>query len=552
MATEHTDSLEYRYMNAKNIEDWMLNTIAENLNTTCDQVRRDAPFTSLGLDSLRLLELSGDLAEFIDCDIPVTLLWEFPTIDSLSQELEALTIEQDEAGCQALAPRDQAQPLTFSQERIWNFANHDKQGDGNNIFECWKLSGALNIVAFTQSISAIIERHEILRTTFQIQQSSPVQMVQAFRAAPILNHDLSNENDPEASADEALNVIKKQPVYIQGEELFHVFLYKLSDTSHRVAFRFHHLVYDAISLEIFYKELNANHNALIAKAPLPEHSPTLAVFDFAQRQRARLATDTEAFSKMLNWWIECWTKPPASKRLKFPARRRKEHTLQGDEPSFYISEIPQPLLLQARELSAQTHATEYTILFAAYIGLLYSYGNRGTITMGSYISDRSESSVQKSIGFFINLLALRIDLNSKPNGLSIIESCRSCISDSTIHQELPFEMLAVALKERGYKRPRIETIFQKIPLLTDSLQLAELEIQRWTSSKPPPNTWGLTMDILEGTNGRLSARFRFDPRHYQPVKVEHMLKEYFDILEQIVTQPEKPIPSLKRFGLFSK
>lgn len=535
-------------MKAEIIAKWMLNTITETLQVSSDKIPLDAPLASLGLDSIRLLELSGELAEFIDCDIPATMLWEFPTIKDLSRELAMLTKNATKLANTPVAGRDFPQALSFSQERVWKYANHKAEGDYNNIFENWKIRGPLNVSVIQRSLLAIVERHEILRTTFTMRDGTPAQIIRPFTIAPLTTADLSTEANPIRAVNKRLNELQHQGVNTQGDDLFHVFLFTLSDSEYRLVIRFHHLLYDATSLKIFYKELNENYNSLLHKDSLVERKPISQVIDFAQRQRNRFSNNPRKTSSSEDWWIEHWTNNPAAKRLKIPARRLtriKKHSTKT--PTFFERSISPELLEGVKALNAQHGATEYTILMAAFVSLLYAHGNRKALTIATYYSDRSETTVQQSIGFFINLLAFRFNFVGKQTGLSIIKNCKNILSNCAIHQELPYEMLIKKLVALGHKPPKIDVIFQKIPSLKNSLTLSQLQNDRWESEGTHNNTWGLTVDILESDNGSLSARFRFDPYRYQPPKVEQLLEQYLVVLEHIVTSPEGQIPDFKKF-----
>lgn len=538
-------------MKAEMIESWMLRTITETLQASSNEIPLDAPLTSLGLDSVRLLELAGELAEFIDCDIPTTMLWQFPTIKDLSRELAAISSDNTELANTAVANRDSPQLLSFSQERVWNYANHTAEGDYNNIFENWEIRGTLNVPVLQQSLSAIVQRHEILRTTFSMHEGAPAQSIRPFTIAPLTTVDLSTEASPIEAANKRLNELQHQGVNTQGDGLFHVFLFTLSDSEYRIVIRFHHLLYDAASLAIFYKELNENYNSLLNQDLLIDRRQISQVIDFARRQRDRFSNDRGKTSSSEDWWIEHWTNHPTAKRLKLPALRRtpvEKHSTKP--PTLFERSIPSELLEGVKALSTQHGATEYTILLSAFVSLLYAHGNLKTLTIATYSSDRSETAAQQSIGFFINLLAFRFNFVGKQTGLSIIENCQATLSNCAIHQELPFEMLVEKLEALGHKRPRLDVIFQKIPSLKNSLSLSQLQNDRWESEGTLNNTWGLTVDIVESDNGSLSARFRFNPNRYQPSKVEQLLEQYLEILEGIVTSPEGQIPVFKKFKLF--
>ena len=94
-------------------------------------------------------------------------------------------------------------------------------------------------------------------------EGAPAQSIRPLTIAPLTTVDLSTEARPIEAANKRLSELQHQGVNTQGDDLFHVFLFTLSDSEYRIVFRFHHLLYDAASLAIFYKELNENYNSLL-------------------------------------------------------------------------------------------------------------------------------------------------------------------------------------------------------------------------------------------------------------------------------------------------
>lgn len=536
-------------MNADTIEAWMTQNIAEALQCPEASLDRELPLTALGLDSVSILGLAGELAEFTQQDIQVSLVWEYPTIASLSAQLATLVAEQSTPqNSTDIALQDA--PLSFSQERVWRYANHSDDGDHNLVNESWILRGPLVRDAFFDSLTDLVTRHAILRTSFSVIDGIPLQSVRPEVTPPVTEYDYSEVADPIAQAEQMLEQLKQQSVSLRGQELFQVHLFKINDLEHRILFRLHHLIYDATSLGIFYQELRLNYNARQKGDAIPAHPKSLPVIEFAQRQRQRLAKDSENYQKMESWWQQRWTQEPFPQRLKhLPKVPKHTQVVTVASQSAFTEALPSALIKAVQDRAKANGVTEYMVYFGGFIALLHAYGHRSPFTIGSYFSDRSDPAVRNTIGFFINLLALRIETEGRVDGRSVIETSRRALSDSTIHQEFPFELLAETLESSGRKRPRIDVIFQKIPSLMNALQLEHLETIRWGDLNAFRNVWGMTVDILETGNTR-SVRIRFDSKRYIASRVERMLHDYMKILEQIATQPDQRISKVKRFWLF--
>jgi thioesterase domain-containing protein/acyl carrier protein len=69
------------------VQEWLVVNIATACQVPADEIDVQLPLTSLGLESLTLFTLAGELASWLDRDIPTTLLWEYPTIADIAEHL---------------------------------------------------------------------------------------------------------------------------------------------------------------------------------------------------------------------------------------------------------------------------------------------------------------------------------------------------------------------------------------------------------------------------------------------------------------------------------
>ena len=128
-------------MNAVTIEEWLVAKVAAALGIPRQDVDRTVSFVGMGMDSLTFLTITGELAEWLNVDLPVQLIWEFPTIETRRAYLSASGDDVHLAPIPRI-PRGQPMQLSFSQERTWRHAN--KQGDNNIISEQWMVKGDLD------------------------------------------------------------------------------------------------------------------------------------------------------------------------------------------------------------------------------------------------------------------------------------------------------------------------------------------------------------------------------------------------------------------------
>ena len=524
-------------MNADALEAWIITKIARELKMDAGQVGRTVLFTSHGLDSLALLTLTGELAEMLGRDLPTTLVWEYPTIELLARHLAAPTDASDDVSIPR-APRDQPIPLSFAQERMWRLARKDEVGDSNVMLPRFLLNGSLNVDALVRSFTELIRRHEILRTTFETSNEQPVQVVHPPCDAVVSFFDLTGEPDPAA---EALRLVRNdaaQPMHLERGPLLRMTVLRLGPSEHRLAILIHHLLFDGSSMRTFYAELRAIYTAFCdgAAPALPE--VTLQMADFAAWQRNRLRWDGAVFQGHLAWWRDYWS-GPLPPPFKLPFRRPRRIAVPEGAKSFLTWEIPPGLVEQIRTLGRREGATNYMLLLAAFQVVLYQVTGQPEFVLHTYVSDRSRQSSADSLGFFVNVLALRAYMGGQRTFLDVLRQVRGLVQDVSVRQELPFEELTRALQAEGCTLPPVQVIFQLLSASGASLELPGLEIQPWREGMSWPGQ-GFSLTVTEHSAG-LRATLNFDLGLYDAAGPAEMMAQYRTLLESIVAEPNHPI-----------
>lgn len=535
-------------MQAVEIENWIVTRIATELDVPKDTIDRDTALTSLGLDSISMLSLAGELAEYTNIEIQVSFIWEFPTIASLSKAITARAVYDTNQTTSPTACRAAPLPLTHAQLRVWKYANHAPAGDANTILHCWKLQGTLDVGTLESSLNAIISRHEILRTSFTTHEGEPAQIVHPPQDRPLTVVDFTQESQPTEAALRALRQEEKATMQIEGGQLFQVRLHKLSENEHHLLFKLHHLLYDANSLVILYTQLSDFYNTngqAVRDLPLP-----MQVVDYATWQREHLDKTGDAYQKMLKWWLTHWSAAPRAQKLTLPCKRKHIAPSAATSDNEITASIPDQQFSQIQALTTQAGTTSFVILFAVFNALLYILTRNKIITSGVYVSDRNKSAVNQSMGFFVNLLALKTPINEQPTLLSLIHTVDQTLAECSVHQQLPFETLVEELEAIGQKRPRVEVIFQQMPAIGSQLNLRDILAEKWDQATPNNTLWGLTVDILTKPD-ELGIRVRFDPTRYERSKVNKMLEQYLTLIEKLTDTPDLIITPKGRFNFWT-
>jgi hypothetical protein len=431
-------------------------------------------------------------------------------------------------------------PLSFAQQRLWFL---DKLEPGSPVYNlpiAVRLQGGLNIAALTGSINEIVRRHEALRTVFAAADGEPFQEIVPTLTVRLPVVDLQHfpgEQRVAVAQQQALEEAYR-PFDLATGPLLRAALLRLSPEEHLLVLTFHHIVSDAWSLDVLFRELAALYEAfcLGKPSPLPELPVQYADFTVWQRQ---WLTGGVLESQLSYWRSQLGGSLPA---LELPCDfpRPAVQDYRGASQSLVL---PAELTRSLKALSRDCGCTLFMTLLAAFKTLLYRYTGLEDITVGTPIAGRNLGEIEGLIGFFLNTLVLRTQLSGNPTFQELLKRVRLVTLGAYAHQDLPFEKLVEELQpERSLNRhPLFDIMLNfytapgqscQLPGLTLSFQdLPELE-----------SKFSMTL-YVEDRAGELHLNLVYQQALFSAERMASTLAQFRYLLEQAVADPHKPIRS---------
>ena len=432
-------------------------------------------------------------------------------------------------------------PLSYAQSRLWFLEQLESESGVYNTGGAVRLVGVLDVAALTASLNGIVQRHEILRTTFAIADGQPVQVIAPTLTITLPVIDLQQLPDQEREEEVKRLAIKEadRPFDLTKGPLIRVTLLKLGQTEHILLLTMHHIVFDGWSREILVRELATLYeNFSRGKySPLPELSIQYA--DFAHWQRQRLPG--EVLDRQLTYWKQKLADAPTVLELPTDRPRPAVQTFRGSTQFFELS----PRLTQKlKQLSQKQGVTLFMTLLAAFQTLLYRYTNQKDICIGSPIANRNCHQIEPLIGFFVNTLVLRTDLSGNPSFQQLLERVRQVALDAYAHQDLPFEVLMEQLQpDRSLSyTPLFQVMFSlenapSEPFALPGLTFDPLEIDTGVAK------FDLTLSMEETQQG-LEGRLEYNTDLFDADRMTRTIEHWQNLLEGIVASPEQRISEL--------
>ena len=370
-------------------------------------------FFDLGGHSLLATQLISRLRDTFCVEFPLRDLFESPTVAGLSERLEAF-LRTELLVVPPLLPVERFGEMlvSFAQARLWFLEQLEPGSSAYNIPAAVRLTGSLDVAVLEQNLNEIVQRHEVLRTTFGMVSGEPRQVIAPALALTLRWVDLRDlpEAQQEIQVDRLATEEAQQPFDLAKGPLLRATLLHLGEAEHVLLLTMHHIVSDGWSMGVLIRELAALYQAFSTGKPSPLPQLPIQYADFAHWQRQWL--QGEVLAAQLSYWQQQLTGAPALLELPTDRPRSAIQTFRG---ATQFLALPEPLTQKLKTLSQRSGVTLFMTLLAAFQTLLYRYTGQEDICIGSPIANRNRSETEELIGFFVNTLVLRTDMSENPS-----------------------------------------------------------------------------------------------------------------------------------------
>src|SRR5579885_1991652 len=470
-----------------------------------------------------------------------------------SEDMELLRYFIEEAGLlldtqTSISKRPPAAtaPLSFAQRRLWFLSQLEPDKPIYNVRFMARIRGPLRLGAFQASLSLVIQRHEILRTTFAFDGYEPVQVIHPSVEIFFPLVDLSGlpEAERQSHLHHLVQAETRGAFHLEQGPLLRGLLLRLHAEEHIFFLKLHHIITDGWSRGIFLREVGSVYEAFLAGRPSPLPELPIQYADFAVWQRQQL--QEKRLASLQDYWCQRLAGAPPLLELPLDHPRPPIQRYAG---AVFSTSFSLDLSNALKTFSQQEGVTLFMTLLAAFKTLLLRLSGQEDIVIGAFIANRTHKELENLIGFFVNTLVLRTDLTGNPTFRELLQRVRQTALAAYDHQDYPFEMLVEALQpERNLSyHPLIQVMFQLDNTPFPSLKVADLSLESAEFDKET-SPFDLAFLLSEMDQG-LSAQVEYNTDLFERMTIMRMLAQFQMVLESIVATPSlrlSDIPLLSR------
>ncbi|RIK58071.1 MAG: non-ribosomal peptide synthetase, partial [Nitrospira sp.] len=442
-----------------------------------------------------------------------------------------------------LMPHEQTQdpeqylfPMSFGQRRLWFLSQLEPESASYNTAIAVRMKGLVDRRVLLDCFNRIVERHEVLRTTFTSDNGEPVQIIAAEGRVTLEDGVVSS--DPVAIAAAARQEARR-PFDLRRGPLLRLRLLDIAEDDHLLVVTLHHIVCDGWSAQILAREFGQLYVEAVEGIGAALPALPIQYADYAEWQRGWL--QGEVLDRHLTYWKRQLAGDLPVVELPADHPRGAVQTSSG---SRYAFTLPRAVADGLRELSRRHNVTLFMTLLAAFQTWLMRYTGVEDVCVGTPIACRTKRETEDLIGFFANTLVLRTDLSQDPTFLGLLERVREVVIGAQEHQELPFEELVDALKPARVlsHSPLFQVLFALQTTLAEAVRLPGLQVDI-TEVDAAAAKFDLSLDMAETETG-LEGAFEYNTDLFDAATIARMAGHFQTLVAGIAETPGRRLSEL--------
>jgi amino acid adenylation domain-containing protein len=507
-----------------------------------EHVGRHDHFFALGGHSLLAVHVVSRMRRVLGVELALGAVFEHPVLADLARVVggahrsDLPPIERVERGGDL--------PVSYAQRRLWYLEQLGGLGGAYHISKRTLLRGTLDPAALRRALDALVARHEPLRTTFATADGEPAQRIAPAETSTfaLREHDLREHPDRQSALGRLMAAEASAPFDLERGPLIRGWLARLAEDEHVLLVTMHHIISDAWSISVFTHELSVLYTAFSHGAANPLPALEVQYVDYAAWQRRWVEGDV--LQRQAAHWRENLAGAPELLALPTDRARPARQDRAGDAVAVAFGEA---LTAGLKTLSRRHGVTLHMTVLAAWATVLGRLANQRDLVIGTSTANRGREEIEGLIGFFVNALALRVDLGGSPTVAELLRRVKAVALAAQEHQDIPFDQVVEVVNPP--RSHAYSPLFQAQFVWQSTLQRRRLELPGVRLEPVGDGTAPTTakfdlMLILGEAGGSIVGSLTYATSLYERATIERQLAYLERVLEQMAADDAVPIASL--------
>ncbi|MBK8021010.1 MAG: amino acid adenylation domain-containing protein [Chloroflexi bacterium] len=396
-----------------------------------------------------------------------------------------------------------------------------------HMVDAYRARGTIHVDRLQSSLNRLIQRHEILRTTFEWIDGELFQHIAPALEVELSVADLSGKDETAIEAQIAR--LAALPFDLSAGPLLRLSVLHTGDDEYFLLFVIHHIIADEHANRLFWSELAALYATPEA---LDDEAPQYV--DFAEAQNR---PDATMLAAQTAYWEQLLAGTPPQHGLTLDHPRPSTQTYRG---RLHALDLASDLSQRLRACAQENQVSLAMLLHAAYALLLHRYSGHDSILIGAPVSQRDQPQFERMLGFFLNTVAIRADIDGGSTFRNLLAHVRERVLGALAHGDLPFDRLVEGLKVS--RDASIHPLFQVMFVYREAQALPALP--GITLARYPIDQGVAKFDITlfaadEGEHIALQIEYNTDL--FDARTVARLLEHLRNLLDSVTARPDAPL-----------
>ncbi|MFH1537854.1 MAG: amino acid adenylation domain-containing protein, partial [bacterium] len=495
-------------------------------------------FFEIGGHSIKAIQLVSRIRKNLNISVTLREVFNSGTIAGLAETAKdkgyAVFAEIDPA------PEKELYDVSHAQRRLWVTEQMEENSFYYNLQGAIKLDGNLDADAFSKALDSLINRHESLRTTFVSMDGRPRQKIHGSIGFKLEEVDLSGEPDREKLAGECIEREARTHFDLSKGPLLRAKLFEMGETSHLFLITMHHIVCDGWSMNVMMEELFALYEAYAAgdDARLPRLR--IQYKDYSEWHNAVL--EGEGMKEIRRYWHDRLSGNPPTLELPTDHPRPAVKTYKGDSVTLSIDKA---LTAGLRKLAKKSGASLFMALVSAVNALLHRYTGQEDIVTGTTMTGRSHPDLENQVGFYVNMLPLRVEVNGENTFGSLIGKIKTVATGAFDNQTYPFDTLVeeLSISRKAGRLPLFDVVVDLQQSAGFEPRHCGLEVSM-IDTKSRVSKYDISFQFEEKAD-TIALRLEFSTDLFETETMREMMVRFEKLIATVVENPEIKISEIE-------